>query len=128
MTTTNGEFRTEYINNEKWFKGLREKLYYRVVSSTDSGIYILHCVDASGGSGVFHNLLMVTFFKDEFLSIIDGVVQPRKRTILKSVGIVSLGDRYSGNIVYQGGSIHISADKSLKRFGGIEKNLIINIK
>lgn len=86
---------------------------YRCVGVTRSGVYVLKTVDWGGGSGVFVNLLLLTFEYDQGISCDwgKGVVRPdRKRLLVRKRGEIGLGDRWDGELRVKGNSIFVGED------------------
>lgn len=86
---------------------------YCLVGRTRSGVYVLATSDWGGGSGVFRNLLLVTFEYDQSLRCDwdKGVVQPGgKRLLIKKRGEIGLGDRWVGELKVDGNSIFVGKD------------------
>jgi len=83
---------------------------------TKSGVYVLETSDSGGGSGVFRNILLLTFEDD------DGIVcdwektvalhlNKRKRLLINKLGEIPLGDRWDGELKVEGDSIIVGKDR-----------------
>jgi len=86
---------------------------YYFVGRTSSGIYVLLTSDRGGGSGVFRNLLLVTFEYDQSIKCNweKGIVQPdAKRLLIKKCGEIPLGDRWDGELKVNGNSVLVGKD------------------
>jgi len=101
---------------------------YQYIATSKSGIHILHTFESGGGSGVFHRVLFLTVEQDEGINFEDGKVVKKDRIVIRSLGSISLGDRYQGNILYKKNTLYI--DKDTKEFGetAINKKLKIRVK
>lgn len=78
---------------------------YRRVGTLTNGWHVLRTGDNGGGTSIFETLLFVRFRVDEEYG--DGV---RRRVLIERRGMISLGDRYQGQIRVFGDSIFIAAD------------------
>jgi len=86
---------------------------YHFIGRTSSGVYVLVTSDWGGGSGVFRNLLLVTFECDQSIKCDweKGVVQSDgKRLLIKKRGEIPLGDRWDGELKVNGNSILVGKD------------------
>jgi hypothetical protein len=88
---------------------------YRFVGQTSSGVYVLETSDlGGGGSGVFENLLLVTFEYDKHLGCDwdkGEVFLGGNRLLMKKLGEIVLGDRWDGRLAVNGNSILVGRDK-----------------
>lgn len=86
---------------------------YRFVGITKSGVYVLETSDWGGGSGVFRNLLLVTFEYDNG-TVCDWdknvVSRSGKRLLIKKRGGIPLGDRWDGELKVDGDSSFVGKD------------------
>lgn len=94
-----------------WTQG-SESFGYRYIASSPSGIHMVQCADSGGGSGVFVTVMLLELSQDRCLNS-EGAEGPlsKNRLVLKVLGKVPLGDRYSGLIVYKDGLLVIGPDK-----------------
>ena len=97
------------VTNNAWFG-------YHFIGMTKSGVYVLETSDSGGGSGVFRNILLLTFEDD------DGIVcdwektvarhlNKRKRLLINKLGEIPLGDRWDGELKVEGDSIIVGKDR-----------------
>lgn len=100
---------------------------YLYIGTSPSGIHILRTFDWGGGSGVFHNLILLTLEEDTGLIYSDGKLNKKERIIIKTLGSISLGDRYEGEIKYE--NKILSIEKDHKKFGEavIKNNMKLKI-
>ena len=102
-------------HNKKWIESHRretESFSYAFVATSPSGIHILECYDWLGGSGVFGTVALLCMEIDRALDRDDGGrPTTRPRSVLKILGQLVLGDRYSGDISYDGGVLHVGPDR-----------------
>ncbi len=111
VRNTPGEY--PYVYHETATAGSFSEFGYRYVGRTSSGVYVLHTTDCGGGSGVYHNLMLVTFEYDQSLNCDwdKNVVQPgEKRILIKKQGEFALGDRWDGKLSVKGDSIFVGQD------------------
>lgn len=95
----------------EWKGTQRESFRYRHIGTSPSGVHMIVCYDSGGGSGVFGSAALFRMETDRTL------VENRKRTLLKLLDAISLGDRYDGSIAYEDGTLMIGADEG--RFKGM---------
>ena len=100
----------EKRNNRTWYRDDDGYCVSRYVGRTEDGIHVFKVDVSYGGSGVFSDLLFLR--RVEEWVVHSGGRQ--KRYVLRSVGTVGLGDRFTG-LALQGGVVRIS------RLGGAEE-------
>lgn len=91
--------------------GDRESFTYRHVATTPSGVEIVECYDWGGGSGVFGTVALFSLEKDRALESNGQVLEAYRRSVLKTRGQFSLGDRYAGNLRYRSGVLEVGPDE-----------------
>ena len=105
----------------------RESFGYRHVGTSPSGIEMLLCYECTGGTAYFYSVVLLCFEDDSTLDIsISGseregyrrIVSTCKRTLLKIVGYIALGDRYEGKVEYRNGFLTIGPNEGRYRKGG----------
>lgn len=105
---------------------------YRHLGASSSGIHIIHCIESGHGSGLFNSLIFlilqtdtgIVANKDEMSRI-----ETRERIILKTLGSISLGDHYSGNLLFTNGILYISKNKNPIREGDdLQQDILLEIK
>ena len=89
-------------DEEEWFS-------YRHVATTPSGVDIVECHDCGGGSGVFGTVALFCVERDRALDLNEDE-SSRDRTVLKTLGQFSLGDRYRGEVSYRHGVLEVGPD------------------
>ena len=95
----------------KWESSERESFEYSHVITTPSGVEIIECYDWGGGSGVFGSVGLFGFESDRALGVDkEGKISTQERIILKNLGSIGLGDRYSGEVKYEDGFLVIGPD------------------
>jgi len=95
----------------EWAGDKGEYFTYAYVVNSPSGIQMVECHDCGGGSGVFSSVGLFSLERDQALAEEkDGRFSARPRIILKSLGSVTLGDRYWGKIAYEGGFLTVGPD------------------
>lgn len=107
-----GEFSTDHVDGRTWVRGSldmgpdepRSTISYAHVATTQAGIELVQCYMCGGGSGVFGYVSAFRVTKEE-------VLFGRNRIALTILGSVSLGDRYDGEIHYDGGFLNIGPDR-----------------
>jgi hypothetical protein len=86
---------------------------YEYLGTSESGIHVVHTYDQTGGSAIFHWILLLQIEEGSVLIYEnESNVKTEKTPGLKLVGRLSLGDRYVGNVSMGRGVIHISKDDS----------------
>jgi len=89
----------------------REWFNYSLVAVSPSGVHMVDCRDCGGGSGVFSRVGLFTFERDDCLRpSAAGALSVENRILLKILGVVHLGDRYSGSIIYRDGVLVVGPD------------------
>lgn len=112
-----GEVLTRERPGEAPFVHVREGAVmfgYRHVGTTTSGVDVLLTSDCGGGTGVFVNLMLVRFDRDRGLAAdwTKGVVRPtRPRLLIRKLGEIPLGDRWSGRLEVRGNDILVGRDE-----------------
>ncbi len=74
---------------------------YRRLGMSSTGVHVLEVFACTGGSGVFKSLLFVRLERDR----LRDEHAPKVRTILRSMGSVTLGDRDDGEIKMVGDQV-----------------------
>lgn len=106
----------------RWQDG-RRYFTYNHIATSPSGIEIVRCSDCGGGSGVFGRVGLFYLEQDrafEYVgtdSVVSKHVLTRERAIIKTLGSISLGDRYDGEITYNGGVLSVGPDVGCFRRG-----------
>lgn len=91
---------------------------YSYVATSPSGVHMVECYDNGGGSGVFGHVILLVLQADHALAVgRNGELTSRERILLKTLGSIVLGDRYSGKIKYQDGFLKIGPDNGWFRRG-----------
>lgn len=86
--------------------GRREESFsYEYIGTSPSGVHMIVCYDRGGGSGLFMDVALFRMETDRTF------VGNRKRTLLKILDHIPLGDRYDGSITYEDGTLKIGADE-----------------
>ena len=107
-----GEFSTDNIDGRTWVRGRLDNgpdepsdtISYAHVATTQAGTELVQCYTCGGGSSVFGHVAAFRVTKEE-------VLLGRNRIALTILGKVPLGDRYSGNIHYDGRFLNIGPDR-----------------
>ena len=84
-----------------------ESIAYRLIGTSRSGIHVLHVVSSGRGSGIFSDLMLVTLEEDEGIVARGGRLLEKPRLLLNHLGTIALGDRFSGEIVFDGTHVRI---------------------
>jgi len=111
-----GEFSVNAREGRAWVKWVgthAESFTYAHIATSPSGVQIVECYDCGGGSGVFGSVGLFSLECDRCLEE-DGratKMYTRTRVLLKSLGSITLGDRYAGKITYQDGLLIIGPDE-----------------
>jgi uncharacterized protein len=94
-----------------------ESFGYQFVGRTSSGIDVLQTRESGGGTGVFENLLLVRVEVDAGGSALEPaggrnqtLAFKKKRLVIKKLGEIGLGDRWSGRLKVAGDEISIGND------------------
>jgi hypothetical protein len=69
---------------------------YKHLGTSNSGIHVLWSVQGGGGTGHFNDLQFLTLQRDTGLARDEGNISKRERVLLKTLGSIPIGDRYSG--------------------------------
>ena len=95
-----------------WENDQHESFTYSHIATSPSGVQIIECYDCGGGSGIFGSVALLTIECDRSLVEQDaGNISTRERVLLKTLGSIGLGDRYSGKITYREGRLTIWPDE-----------------
>ena len=87
---------------------------YQYIGRSFSGMHLIRTWSNSGGSGIFCNIVLVTLSLDTALEYSRGGNEKHTRFVIKLVGSLPLGDRYSGRVSYKFGFLTISACENMK--------------
>lgn len=88
---------------------------YRYIGQTEDGVHVLHTSYWGGGSGVFKDLMLVTIEEDS------------ERLLIRKLGEITLGDRWSGELSVTGNEIFVGKDKGwFTVSGGTGGSLLTN--
>ncbi len=99
-----------------WSDNEREFSYSHIATSP-SGVHMVECSDR-GGSSIFRSILLLAFDYDRSLDEeTSGALFTRERILLKTLGSISLGDRYFGPIEYEDDWLIIGPDEGLFKRG-----------
>jgi hypothetical protein len=76
---------------------------YQFKGKTSNGISVIHTYDREGGSGLFENLMLLTFIKDTGVSFNEDTnmhvkMTNKPRTLIRKITEIALGDRWGGTI------------------------------
>lgn len=91
----------------------KEIFGYEYVGTTRAGVSVLRTSYSGGGTGVFECLLLVRFDTDVGFGCDwrDRVVRPgRERILIRKLGEIPLGDRWSGRLQVRGDEIVVGRD------------------
>ncbi len=93
-----------------------QRFGYRYIGMTQSGVHVLYTSDWGGGSGVSKHLMLLTLEFDYGIDRYDWDVQTamradKKRMLIKKLGEIGLGDRWSGQLSVSGNELHIGRDE-----------------
>jgi hypothetical protein len=127
-----GDIKIKPIEGENPYIFYREEgsyFGYQYLGNTDSGVNILGISESGGGSGIFKSLLFVKIEEDYGITFNDDtnvIKKDRKRILVKKLGSVILGDRYSGELKIEGNRLLIGKDTG-DFANGSERNRIIEI-
>jgi uncharacterized protein len=106
---------------------------YEYVGRTASGIDVLRTRESSGGTGVFENLMLVRLEHEAGGASLDSTGKgktevmtfKKRRTLLRKVGEIGLGDRWEGKLKITGNEISIGRDVGfLSDKGGTPSRLV----
>ena len=96
---------------------------YRYVGMTDSGVHVLS-TSSGGGSGRFVNLMLFTIEFDSGIVCCEWdrqttIKADNKRIIMRKLGQIGVGDRWSGELRITGNDLHVGRDEGwLTESGG----------
>ncbi|MCK4820117.1 hypothetical protein KA005_30405 [bacterium] len=82
---------------------------YQYIGYSFSGVHLLRTWDSGGGSGIFCSVVLVTISNDNAIEYERQKATKIERLVVKKVGVLSLGDRYEGEIKYRFGILSIPA-------------------
>jgi len=112
------QFDGDYSHYEKdgctWveWKSERESFSYSHIATSSSGVHMVECYYWGGGSGIFGFVSLLAFECDRSLgNPSSGDPFTRERVLIKTLGTISLGDRYAGDIDYRGGLLTVGPDE-----------------
>ncbi len=93
-----------------------QRFGYQYIGMTESGVHVLYILDWGGGSGVFKQLILLTIEFDYGIDCCDWDTQTaiqanRKRLVIKKLGEIGVGDRWSGQLSVSGDELHIGRDE-----------------
>jgi hypothetical protein len=95
-----------------WKNDQHESFTYSHIATSPSGVHMVECYECGGGSGVFGSIALLTLECDRSLvELSKGSISTRERVLLKTLGSILLGDRYSGEIIYREGKLIIGPDE-----------------
>jgi hypothetical protein len=95
----------------RWEGERGESFVYTHLATSPSGVEMLQCFESGGGSGIFGHVVLLSLSRDR--SLVEdnaGAVGLHERRLLKTLGSISLGDRYVGELKYEDGLLVIPAD------------------
>jgi len=90
----------------------KESFGYNYIGTSSSGIHVLRTSECGGGSGIFMSLMFLVLETDESIKYDydQDILNKRQRINLKTLGLLSLGDRYEGEITLKNGILKIGED------------------
>ena len=105
---------------------------YKYLGTTTSGIHALLTTEFGGGSGRFRSVMLVA-------TVVEHAFEPyhypqksmeleRKRWVIKRLGIIHLGDRYSGEIRVNANELHIGKDQNPNSVGNFPEDTVIRLE
>ncbi len=116
-----GEFSVKPTNGRvevSWKTEDRESFWYAHIATSPSGVHMVECHECTGGSGVFGSVCLLALEQDRSLYEEDtSKLFTRERVLLKTLGSLTLGDRYVGEISYRNGILEIGPDEGWFRRG-----------
>lgn len=89
-----------------------ERFAYSYVGTSKSGIHIVHTSYSGGGSGNFHNILLLTISSRNGIVFDEGKLGEKERVVLSIIGCIPLGDRYCGDVNFDGKYLVVEPDTS----------------
>jgi hypothetical protein len=88
-----------------------ESFSYQLIAVSPSGIHMVECRECGGGTGIFTMIGLFTFERDSGLRRSEaGTLSVENRILLKILGVLHLGDRYYGSVVYKNGTLVVGPD------------------
>lgn len=93
----------------------REYFFYDYIGQSDD-IHVLKTTACGGGSGVFIDILMITFERDYGMSVDWGrrkILQNKERFLIKKHVEFGLGDRWMGDLKLEGNQLYIGPDEGI---------------
>ena len=127
IKTVNGRQFVEWSQWHDYGESREKEIFgYQYIATSPSGVEMLLCYESGGGSSTFNYVALLSF-KDE-LAVTTKIVKGengrysreasnRKRTTLKIIGCLHLGDRYDGKIEYKRGFLTVGPDEGWYRRG-----------
>ncbi len=80
---------------------------YQYIGGSFNGIHIVRTWNSGGGTGIFCTIALFIITADKTIDYENGSLVQRDRFLLKKIGALPLGDRYSGEIKYKFGFLYI---------------------
>lgn len=111
-----GEIKIRSIENSNYpyvySEDGKESFGYNYIGTSSSGIHVLRTSECGGGSGIFMSLMFLVLETDESIKYDydQDILNKRQRINLKTLGLLSLGDRYDGEITLNNGILKIGKD------------------
>lgn len=99
---------------------------YQYIGMTESGVHVLSTSNWMGGSGVFKHLMLLTIEFDAGIDCCDwdrqtAIRDDSRRLLIRKLGEIGLGDRWSGQLGVSGNELRIGRDEGwFSRSGGTE--------
>jgi hypothetical protein len=101
---------------------------YIFIGKTRSGNHILLTRSSGGGTLVETEIMIVEFITDHAYKLSSNTLtRSRQRLTIKRTWGFSLGDRYLGNVFFDGNELHISKDKN-SYSNLISEDIVIKIR
>jgi len=104
-----GEFKGKIWNTTKTADGLR--FSYTYLGRAPSGTEVRMTQEGGGGSGVFTNVLLLATESRVVHEWNSGELEPKLHQVLRFVGSVPLGDRFSGEVRLYGMSLRVDRSR-----------------
>ncbi len=95
--------------------GNNESFSYQLIGTTAQGVHVLKTSEWGGGSGVFNNLMLVSYRRGQGIEVdwAAKAIQPGEaRLVLFKHGEIVLGDRWAGTLKVDGDRLFIGANES----------------
>jgi hypothetical protein len=122
-----GAFWVRKVDQRLWvgWNDGKQEFSYSYIARSPSGVHIVECSDHGGGTGIFKSILLLAFDCDRSLDeASSGALFTRERILLKILGSIALGDRYSGTIEYRDGLLRIGPDEGWFKRGEVASKVI----